>query len=89
MPKGRAGLGVSVLGRRLYAVGGGGGGGPLSSKKVWAYDTATNTWTAKASMPTARGGLATRVVNGTLYAVGGCCDSNGNGLSTNEAYSPR
>src|SRR5262249_8146827 len=38
---------------------------------VEAYDPATDTWTAKAPMPTARDYLAVGVANGIIYAVGG------------------
>ncbi len=48
-----------------------------------AYDPATNTWTAKAAMPTSRGDLAGGVVDGVLYAVGGYAGSVG--LATVEA----
>ena len=51
-----------------------------------AYNPATNTWTAKASMPTPRYGLSSATVNGIIYVFGGW---NGvNYLSTNEAYDP-
>ena len=53
----------------LYAVGGFDGRGALSS--VEAYDPATKTWSAVASMMTARYGLAVGVLGGSLYAVGG------------------
>jgi hypothetical protein len=54
-----------------------------------AFDSATNTWTTKASMPTARHQLGTSVVNGLLYAVGGAGGPNDTvPLGTVEAYDP-
>jgi N-acetylneuraminic acid mutarotase len=75
-------LAVGVVNGVLYAVGGWNGSNLTT---VEAYDPATNTWTAKAAMPTPRNGLAVGVVNGVLYAVGGF---NGGYLSTVEAYDP-
>jgi N-acetylneuraminic acid mutarotase len=54
---------------------------------VEAYDPATNTWSARASMPTARSSLRAAVVNGVIYAIGGD-GASANGLLTVEAYSP-
>ena len=71
----------------LYTVGGY-GIGQRATKTVEAYDPATNTWTAKALMPTARNALAAGVVNGILYAVGGGGTHNGFIVDTVEAYDP-
>src|SRR5437763_1271644 len=38
---------------------------------VEAYDSATDTWTTKAPMPTPRMNLGVGIINGILYAVGG------------------
>jgi len=53
---------------------------------VKAYNPTTNTWHAKASMPTARNYLTAGVVNKILYAIGG--DSGSGVLNTNEAFNP-
>ena len=88
MPKPREGLSASVLGRKLYAVGGIYKG--YYRNTVWAYDPTTDTWTAKASMPAARGFLATRVVNGILYAVGGTGAGRHHPVfHTNYAFNPQ
>ena len=93
MPTARRGLAVGVINGILYAAGG--FGGNINSigdenccelDTVEAYDPATDTWTAKAPMPTARGFVAAGVINGILYVVGG---RSGNGfVSTLEAYNP-
>ncbi|MEK7767669.1 MAG: hypothetical protein AAB368_15675, partial [bacterium] len=49
------------------------------------YNPATDTWAAKASMPTARQALATAVVDGRLFALGG---SNGSSLRVDQQYDP-
>jgi len=66
-------------------VGGYNGGSPYANNEE--YDPATNTWTAKAAMPTARSGLAAAAPgNGKLYAVGGWNGSSR--FATNEEYNP-
>ncbi|MFC1715844.1 Kelch repeat-containing protein, partial [Candidatus Poribacteria bacterium] len=76
MPTKRAGLSTSVVNGKLYAIGGSTDDREdLVDQKLFAtveeYDPATDTWTAKADMPTARTGLSTSVVNGKIYAIGG------------------
>ena len=53
---------------------------------VEEYDSATDTWTEEADMPTARFGLTTSVANGRIYAIGGA--SGYDALSTVEEYDP-
>jgi N-acetylneuraminic acid mutarotase len=71
----------------LYVAGGyagvGSAGGLVAT--VEAYDPATNTWTAKAAMPTARENPRGGVVNGLFYVVGGYATTP---LSTLEAFQP-
>ncbi|MEK7766282.1 MAG: hypothetical protein AAB368_08590, partial [bacterium] len=62
---------------------GGTNGSPLSALE--AYDPASDTWTARAAMPTARQALAAGVVSGKLYALGGW---NAVLLSAVEEYDP-
>ena len=85
LPVLRAGLSVSAVNGRIYAIGGANEKtGPLST--VEEYDPAMDRWTRKADMPTARAALSTSVVNGKIYAIGG---TNRNGfLSTIEEYDP-
>jgi len=85
MPTAREYLAVGVVNGILYAVGGYvlPGGAQTATGAVEAYDPVSDTWTAKASVPTARGELAVGVVNGILYAVGGTALNN-----VVEAYDP-
>ena len=71
MPTERIGLMVAAVDGILYAIGG---------RKIWvnadiavveAYDTRTNTWTMKSSMPQARSVAGCCVYNGKIYIMGG------------------
>jgi len=86
MPTARNALSVSVVNRRIYAIGGAEGiSAPLQT--VEEYHPATDTWTKKADMPTARYALSTSAVNGKIYAIGGSKGSF-RALSTVEEYDP-
>jgi len=87
MPSPRRALGVGVVNKILYAIGG------LSTSNaavatVEAYNPVTNSWTSMAPMPTARYGLAVGVVNGIVYAVGGVTGGRASQVATIEAYDP-
>jgi N-acetylneuraminic acid mutarotase len=89
----RGSFGVGVVNGILYAVGGilpiaPGGSTNVVISAAEAYDPLTNTWTAKAPMPTPRFGVAVGVVNGLLYAVGGHGPDFGDPLTVVEAYDP-
>ncbi|MFI5345310.1 MAG: kelch repeat-containing protein [Elusimicrobiota bacterium] len=43
----------------------------LPTAAVWAYDTATDSWTIRASLPAARQGMTADVIGGKIYAAGG------------------
>jgi N-acetylneuraminic acid mutarotase len=62
-----------VIDDALYVIGGRPKGKSSNIDNNEAYDPKTNTWTAKAPMPTARGGIAAAVVptNGELFIFGG------------------
>src|SRR5947207_1710149 len=81
MPTPRYAPGAAGLDGLLYVVGGTIGFGRLQTA-LEAYDPASDTWTARAPMPTARANLAVAVVDGILYAVGG------DNFGTVEAYDP-
>ncbi|MBN1247499.1 MAG: hypothetical protein JXC32_07555 [Anaerolineae bacterium] len=68
---------------KIYAIGGVGG-----LTKVEVYDPETNSWTARADMPTGRVLLSTSVVEGKIYAIGGNTSSWGKDLAAVEAYDP-
>lgn len=74
VPVGLHHVGIGVVDRRLYVI----GGYTKSGLSVWnpvatvyAYDPATDRWTERASMPTARGALSVTEHEGKLYAIGG------------------
>jgi N-acetylneuraminic acid mutarotase len=55
---------------------------------VEAYDTATNTWSAKAPLRTARDSLSSAAVDGVIYVMGGRADAAPFDLAVVEAYDP-
>jgi N-acetylneuraminic acid mutarotase len=74
MPVGLHHVGIGVTGGRLYVIGGYRQAGvsvwqPVAT--VYAYDPATDTWAARAPMPTPRGALSVTAHEGRLYAIGG------------------
>jgi len=81
MPTPRAGLGVSAVNGKIYAIGGEG-------RTVEEYNPGTDTWTRKADMPTARGFFTTSVANGKIYAIGGALGTGGPAFKTVEEYDP-
>jgi N-acetylneuraminic acid mutarotase len=91
MPHASGDLAVGVVDGILYAVGGqqDPSYGTPTLNDLQAYDPATDSWTAKAPMPTARRALAVAVANGKLYAIGGNSDYASHALvATVEAYDP-
>jgi len=73
MPTPRAGVAVSAVGGKIYAIGGGTrrGDRDVSLSLVEVYDTAMNRWVPGAGMPTPRMVLCSAVVGGRIYATGG------------------
>src|SRR5918996_5752289 len=76
MPTARALLGAGTVNGIVYALGGQVVGptpdeGTLFLATVEAYNPATDTWTAKAPMPTRRFALGVGEIGGLVYAVGG------------------
>jgi len=94
MPTARSGFAVAVHKSKIYVIGGTVGDsanlGFTGATEV--YDPATNTWEAKADMPTPRADLCASVVNGKIYLIGGK-EYWGDGplyheLDVNEVYDP-
>ncbi|HET9400411.1 MAG TPA: hypothetical protein VFO34_05630 [Candidatus Acidoferrales bacterium] len=72
MPTPRGSVRAEALDGLLYAMGGRDGQpGGAEYAIVTAYNPATDSWTAKASLPTATSGGGSGIVNGSLYYVGG------------------
>lgn len=90
MPTVRAYLGATTSSGQLYAIGGyylDVYGTRHDLATVEAYDPVTNSWNARASMPTPREGLGVVTTsNGEIYAIGGY-NSSGD-LATVEEYTP-
>jgi hypothetical protein len=87
MPTPRMCPSTSVVGGRIYAM----GGAPdivSSLGTVEEYDPATDTWRARSAMPTTRWGLSTCAVNGKIYAIGGAIGHPASTLWTVEEYDP-
>ena len=91
MPTARSLLAAAAVNNRIYAIGGF-YYDPETAEFHYSlqaneeYDPATNTWAARASMPTGRSGLAAAVANDKIYAVGG--NSSGDLLVSHERYEP-
>ncbi|MBC8122045.1 MAG: hypothetical protein H7Y22_09435 [Gemmatimonadaceae bacterium] len=71
--------GTAIVGKDIYLAGGyaakSNGSQAFSSKNVWKYDTAANSWTALPALPVARGSGALVELGGELHFFGGA-DSN-------------
>src|SRR5262249_35113075 len=90
MPTARRGLGVAAAGNgRLYAIGGATAtAADCCLATVEEYDPATDTWAARAPLPTARHDRGVAAAgNGRPYAIGGGPSSQG-AVATVEAYAP-
>jgi N-acetylneuraminic acid mutarotase len=85
--------GSAVLGGKLYVFGGrtrnaDGTATPSRLATVEMYDPATNTWTARASMPTARRAMEVGEINGRAQVMGGERGPNNAVFPQNEEYDP-
>jgi N-acetylneuraminic acid mutarotase len=85
-PIARGAATAQAIGGVIY-VAGGGRREPDALPDVYAYDPATDRWTARSPMPTAREHLASCLVAGQMLAVGGW-DSQKQTLAAAELYDP-
>ena len=87
IPTGRGYIGCSVVGGKIYTMGGYTEDGGTYSN-VEEYNTDTDTWTTKKPMPTARWGLSTVFANGKIYAIGGANGWPAELIEAVEEYDP-
>jgi N-acetylneuraminic acid mutarotase len=85
IPTGRGASFASVIGEKIYVIGGASEFTFTDMNNNEVYNTLTNTWDTLAPMPTPRGYLMGAVVNDTIYAVGGGYPTHSNKV---EAYDP-
>ncbi|XP_015591764.1 ring canal kelch homolog [Cephus cinctus] len=85
LPTRRCRAGLSVLGGRVYAVGG--FNGSLRVRTVDVYDASADQWSACPGMEARRSTLGVAALGNCIYAVGGFDGSTG--LNTAEVYDPR
>jgi len=89
MPTARSYPSATVLGGKIYVMGGGVWNGAIFST-VEMYDPATDTWTRQPPMAAQRWGLASGAANGRIYAIGGSgVWYPGAGMGTMEEYDPK
>ncbi len=73
MPSAREDFGIAVVQKKIYIIGGMGyvGGYPNIVGATEVYDTVTDTWETRTSIPTPRESLVANVVNGKIYVMAG------------------
>ena len=87
MPTSRQEPFTGVIGQNVYVIGGADSTGTILNVNE-VYNTATNSWTTAAPMPTARLGGTAAAVNNVLYVMGGGTQGGGNTVNTVEVYDP-
>jgi len=80
MPTPRIAFAIAVYQNKIYCIGGKTDNGLTGVNEV--YDSETDTWETKASMPTPRDWLKANVLNGRIYLAGGYPKSS----TLNEGY---
>lgn len=103
MRESRGGLGVAVVNRRIYAIGGSNQSGLYPANILGGfvgtneeYNPATDTWTYRSPMPTPRSDFAIAVYNNKIYCMGGTVGTEKVDVvfsrfvtsATNEVYDP-
>jgi uncharacterized protein (TIGR03437 family) len=77
---------VAALDGKIYFLGGIRILSGFTTGETYEYDPATNTWRARASMPTPRGSSGVAALDGRIYVVGGL--AAGNSIGNFEAFTP-
>lgn len=85
MTRGRSGLGVAVVGGKIYAIGGVSDSGFCSFSEQ--YDPTTGYWIIKTPMPTPRSDFGIAVFQNKIYCMGGYSNQAG-AAAVNEVYDP-
>jgi N-acetylneuraminic acid mutarotase len=96
MPTARSDFGIAVYQNRIYVIGGSIGSGTVWGESLLTgatevYDTETDTWETKTSMPTPRQSLEANIVSDKIYLLGGVRIVNGLlylEFDENEVYDP-
>jgi N-acetylneuraminic acid mutarotase len=94
IPNPRGAPGIAVYQNKIYVIGGTNGYNPVTGIPILCainevYNSLTNTWETRNSMPTPRSGLDANVVKGKIYLIGGLKDTNtGEASNLNEVYDP-
>src|SRR5688572_16647022 len=86
LPTLREHLTAAVVNSRIYVISGRWSTGNVGT--VEEYDPATNTWTAKTSIPTPRSGITSGVIDGKIHVTAGEGHPSGVTLSSHEVYDP-
>ena len=71
MPSPRDHIAISVVGGKIYVIGGRLGTFARNLGDNQRYDPKTDTWVKKASLPTPRSGIAGAVIDAKIYVFGG------------------
>ena len=87
MGEAAAGFGSICIDDKIYVFGGYNSSEEIISK-LQVYDSDSDTWTEKTSMPTPRRNACIAQVNGIIYAIGGSVDIYSKVTNVNEAYDP-
>jgi hypothetical protein len=85
MPEATTHAAIAADGATIYLLGGYVGNNPGgSTRNVWLYDVAGNTWSRGTPLPADRGGGAAAIVDGKLHFFGGATRRAGSRESTND-----
>jgi N-acetylneuraminic acid mutarotase len=89
MPNARQYFGIAVYQNRIYTIGGSWWDpdlGRVTSNVNEVYDSVTDSWETKTSMPTNRSDLCASIVDGKVYLIGGRTGGSSSIVALNEVY---